>query len=105
MKPHTDGSHRGSIPQTRSCAQENAGIHIKLYSINERRTILNGLQERIYDTGGRIQAFFDANDAVLGSINKSGMRAELDAAVTALGQSSTSQAAGQVNAIGETANQ
>jgi hypothetical protein len=66
---------------------------------------LNSLQERIYDTGRRIQAFLDANDATLGTINKSGMRAELDAVVTALGQSSTSQAAGRVNAIGETANQ
>jgi hypothetical protein len=66
---------------------------------------LNSLQERVYDTGRRIQTFLDANDAALGTINKSGMRAELDAVVTALGQSSTTQAAGRVNAIGETANQ
>ncbi len=66
---------------------------------------MNSLQERIYDTGRRIQAFLDANDAALGTINTSGMRAELDAVVTALGQSSSTQAAGRVNAIGETANQ
>ena len=66
---------------------------------------MNSLQERIYNTGRRIQAFLVANDSVLGTINKSGMRADLDAIVTALGESGGSQAAGRVNAIGETAKQ
>jgi hypothetical protein len=66
---------------------------------------LNSLQERTYNSARRIQAFLDANDAVLGTINKSGMRAELDAVVAALGQSGTQQAAGRVNSIGETARQ
>ena len=66
---------------------------------------LNSLQERMYNSSRRIQAFLDANDAVLGTINKSGMRAELDAVVAALGQSGTQQASGRVNAIGETAKQ
>ncbi len=66
---------------------------------------MNSLQERMYNSSRRIQAFLDANDAVLGTINKSGMRAELDAVVAALGQSGTQQASGRVNAIGETAKQ
>jgi hypothetical protein len=66
---------------------------------------LNSLQERIYNTGRRIQAFLVANDAVLGNINKSGMRADLDAIVAALGDSGGQQAAGRVSAIGETAKQ
>jgi hypothetical protein len=66
---------------------------------------LNSLQERIYNTGRRIQAFLIANDAVLGNVNKSGTRADLDGIVTALGESGGSQAAGRVNAIGETAKQ
>jgi hypothetical protein len=66
---------------------------------------LNSLQERIYNTGRRIQAFLIANDALLGTINKSGMRADLDAIVDALGNSGGQQAAGRVNAIGETARQ
>jgi hypothetical protein len=41
----------------------------------------------------------------LGTINKSGMRADLDAIVDALGNSGGQQAAGRVNAIGETARQ
>ena len=45
------------------------------------------------------------NDALLGTINKSGMRADLDAIVDALGNSGGQQAAGRVNAIGETAKQ
>ena len=66
---------------------------------------MNSPQERIYNTGRRIQAFLIANDAVLGTINKSGMRADLEAIVTALGDSGGQQAAGRVNAIGETAKQ
>jgi hypothetical protein len=66
---------------------------------------LNTLQERIYNTGRRIQAFLVANDAVLGTINKSGMRSDLDTIVNALGDSGGEQAAGRVNAIGETARQ
>jgi len=66
---------------------------------------LNSLQERIYNTGRRIQAFLVANDAVLGNINKSGMRTDLDAILAALGDSGGKQAAGRVNAIGETAKQ
>ncbi len=66
---------------------------------------MNSQQERIYNTGRRIQAFLIANDAVLGTINKSGTRADLDAVVPALGESGGRQAAGRVNAIGETANQ
>jgi hypothetical protein len=66
---------------------------------------LNSLQERIYNTGRRIQAFLVANDAVLGSINKSGMRSDLDTILAALGESGGQQAAGRVNAVGETANQ
>ena len=66
---------------------------------------MNSLQERIYNTGRRIQAFLITNDAVLGTINKSGMRADLDAIVDALGNSGGQQAAGRVNAIGETAKQ
>ena len=62
-------------------------------------------QERIYDTGRRIQAFLVANDAVLGSINKSGMRSDLDTILAALGESGGQQAAGRVTAVGETANQ
>jgi hypothetical protein len=66
---------------------------------------LNSLQERIYNTGRRVQAFLDTNDSLLNSINKSGMRSELDTVVLALGQSGGQQAAGRVNAIGETAKQ
>ena len=66
---------------------------------------MNSLQERIYNTGRRIQAFLITNDPVLGTINKSGMRADLDAIVDALGDSGGQQAAGRVNAIGETAKQ
>jgi len=62
-------------------------------------------QERIYNTARRIQTFLDANDAALGTINKSGMRSELDAVVAALGINSGQQAAGRVNALGETARQ
>jgi hypothetical protein len=43
------------------------------------------LQERIYKTGRRIQAFLAADDAVSGNINKSGSRTDLDAIVNALG--------------------
>ncbi len=61
---------------------------------------MNSLQERIYNPGHRMQAFLITNDAVLGTINKSGMRADLDAIVDALGDSGGQQAAGRVNAIG-----
>jgi hypothetical protein len=66
---------------------------------------LNSLQERIYNTGRRVQAFLDTNDAVLNNVNKSGMRSELETVVLSLGQSGGQQAAGRVNAIGETAKQ
>jgi hypothetical protein len=66
---------------------------------------LKSSQERVYNTGRRIQGFLDANDPVLGSINKTGMRTELDAVVTALGDTAGSQAAGRVTAQGETAKQ
>jgi hypothetical protein len=66
---------------------------------------LNNLQERIYNTGRRVQVFLDTNDSLLNTVNKSGMRAELDVIVSALGQSGGQQAAGRVNAIGETAKQ
>jgi hypothetical protein len=66
---------------------------------------LKSSPERVYNTARRIRAFLDANDAVLGSINKTGMRTELDAVVTALGDTAGSQAAGRVTAQGETAKQ
>jgi hypothetical protein len=66
---------------------------------------LNSLQERIYNTGRRIQAFLVVNDAVLGNINKSGTRSDLDTILAALGQLGGQQVAGRVNAIGETAKQ
>jgi hypothetical protein len=66
---------------------------------------LKSSQERVYNTARRIQGILDANDVVLGTINKTGMRTELDAVVTALGDTAGSQAAGRVTAQGETAKQ
>jgi hypothetical protein len=54
-------------------------FHISLSLTRPLEDNLNSLQERIYNTGRRIQAFLITNDAVLGTINKSGMRADLDA--------------------------
>ena len=102
---HTKESQRGTKRCLRAPTGGNAVHHTRMKSIQSTEDILNSLQERIYNTGRRIQAFLDANDAALGTINKSGMRAELDAVVIGLGQSGTQQAAGRVNAIGETAKQ
>jgi hypothetical protein len=66
---------------------------------------LKSAQEQVFNTGRRIQAFLDANDSLFSSINKAGLRSELDAIVTQLGAAAGDQAGGRVNALGETAKQ
>lgn len=66
---------------------------------------MNSPQEQVYNTGRRIQAFLDANDSLFSTINKAGLRSELDTIVTQLGAAAGDQAGGSVNARGETAKQ
>ncbi len=95
FEPDTEVPQRGHKPPNtrRSRATPQVNQRELLTQLMEEH--LNRPQERMYDSGRRVQAFLDANDAVLGTINKSGMRAELDAVVAALGQSGTQQAAGR----------
>jgi hypothetical protein len=62
-------------------------------------------QGQTYQAGRRIQAFLDANDSLLGSINKSATRTELDTVVDTLGWDAGMQATGRATARGESANQ
>ena len=66
---------------------------------------MKSAQEQVFNTGRRIQAFLDANDSLFNSINKAGLRSELDTIVAALGAAAGDQAGGRVNALGETAKQ
>ena len=66
---------------------------------------MKSAQEQVFNTGRRIQAFLDANDSLFSSINKAGLRSELDVIVTQLGAAAGDQAGGRVNALGETAKQ
>jgi len=74
-------------------------------NIISKENKLKSTQEQVYNTGRRIQAFLDANDSLFSSINKAGLRSELDAVVTELGAAAGDQAGGRVNALGETAKQ
>jgi hypothetical protein len=58
-----------------------------------------------YQAGRRIQAFLDANDALVGNINRSATRAELDSVVDTLGVDAGVQATGRATARGESAKQ
>ena len=62
-------------------------------------------QAAVYNAVRRVQVFLDANDAILGDVNKSATRAELNLISTSLSENAGTQAAGRVNAKGETSNQ
>jgi hypothetical protein len=62
-------------------------------------------QARVFNAVRRVQNFLDANDAVFGDVNKSATRAELNDVSSSLSASAGAQAAGKVNAQGETSNQ
>src|SRR5438552_4725461 len=50
-----------------------------------------------FETLRRAQGFLDANNAVLGEINQSGARTQLDQVVAELSQQAVEQRAGRVN--------